>query len=306
MENLIIISGSNGYLGKELAKLSIKENYQVIGISRNINTFIKNERFSYISNRSNLSKEVLKDKLINLINGKNFKKKIFINTAWSGETSLSNGNLEKQLSNLMISLGYLDLCSELNFDKFVNVGSLLENYFDQYVNSEWQNGAFPFLNQKNYIFSKTTSRDFCRLKSYLNKIDYIHCIFSVFLDNEITGNGYIHDTLRRIIKFENYQEPSNNEYFDLTNLREGCESILKLCIHGKPNMTYYIGNSDPIKLKDAFHIFKNYRDKKNIFKSRKKHSDRIKKYFDNTNLFEDIGYKPLLTFDEFSKKYFSK
>ena len=75
MENLIIISGSNGYLGKELAKLSIKENYQVIGISRNINTFIKNERFSYISNRSNLSKEVLKDKLINLINGKNFKKK---------------------------------------------------------------------------------------------------------------------------------------------------------------------------------------------------------------------------------------
>ena len=169
MKNLIVITGSNGYLGRELVKLFIKKKYQVIGISRNKSTVYKHKNYFYFSNKKIIYNELLKEKINGLIKNENYKNKIFLNLAWSGEKSLSDGELDIQLSNTILSTNFLDLAADLNFDRFINVGSILEKFFDQYLNLDWKNLNFSFNTQRNYILSKSINRDFCSLKAYLKK-----------------------------------------------------------------------------------------------------------------------------------------
>ena len=153
--------------------------------------------------------------------------------------------------------------------------------------------------------AKNICRDFNRLVSYLEKIEYIHCSFSVFIDPELSGKGYIPSTLKKISQDLEYKRPDNKELFDITLLDEGCEAIYLLSQNAKINKNYYIGTSYPRKLRDLFITFENAKlnkqENQEILYSAPKNN-----LFCIKNLVEDTSYKPLKTFDKFAFEFFNK
>ena len=134
---------------------------------------------------------------------------IFINSAWHGYKSLSDGNLSEQIENIYLSNDAIKLATQIGCNRFLHIGSIFENYIDNFINNDWNTKTYNFKNQLNYSLAKNICRDFNRLVSYLEKIEYIHCSFSVFIDPELSGKGYIPSTLKKISKDLDYKRPDN-------------------------------------------------------------------------------------------------
>lgn len=307
MKNLILILGSNGYVGNALVKKFIIENNFVIGLGRSFHSrqinqpFINDSNFKYFSLESK-SLFCLESEL------KSFCKKlsldlIFINSAWAGNKNISDGGFSDQLKNIFLSNDAISIASEIGCKKFINIGSIFEDYIDKFIIKDWYQSKFNFENQIDYSLAKNICRDFNKLVSYLQKIDYIHCSFSVFIDLELSGKGYIPLTLKQIAQGINYKEPINNELFDITFLDEGCEAIYLLSQKGKINESYYIGTSLPRRLEDIFNTFKAAKLNESIDKDDFAKSP-FYDLFDTSSLIKDIGYKPTKTFNKFALEFF--
>ena len=228
---------------------------------------------------------------------------IFINSAWSGNKTLSDGDFSDQLKNIFLSSDAITVASEIGCKKFINIGGVFEDYIDKFINENWYESQFNFVNQVDYSLAKNICRDFNKLVSYLQKIDYIHCSFSVFIDSELSCKGYIPTTLKQIAQGLNYKEPNNEELFDITSLNEGCEAIYLLSQKGKINKRYYIGTSLPRTLKNTFNTFKAAKLNKSINEDKYEKSI-FNNLFDTSSLIEDIGYKPTKTFNDFALEFF--
>ena len=312
MNSLAIVAGSNGYVGSNLTNFLLKNNYFVIGLGREESSKLiqsdlieTNSKFKYfcIKNLDILSEVQIELKKI--ISKLDYKKIIFINSAWNGENSVSGGFLRMQLENVVLSTNFIKLAKNLNCIKFIYLGSVLEDYLDDFLINKNLDNHFPFPTQKNYIFSKNTARDFNRLISYYEKIDYIHCKFSVFIEDNLNSLGYIHDVLKKISLEEEYIAPSNDNFFDFTILSEACKTIFLICEKASGNKTYYIGNSNPCTLSEYFSIFKSFKEKSEIKQTFINPSYKIKNFFDVKNLQQDIGYYPQMKFVDFAKNFFN-
>ena len=311
MSNLAIIAGCNGYVGSNLVDFLLRNGYDVIGLGRRERSKIFQSIF--VNTKSEFRYLCIKDldiigdvnnELKKMISGIDYEKLIFINAAWDGEYSVSGGSLDIQLENIFLSTNFIKLAKNLNCHKFVYLGSVLEDYLDNYLIEENFQKQFPFLSQKNYIFAKNTSRDFNKLISYYEKIDYLHCKFSVFIEDNLKGSGYIHNVLNKISAGEEYNPPSNDQFFDFTILSEACKTIYLICDKASGNKTYYIGNSNPHKLYEFFSIFKSFKDKSGTKKMLSNPSNKVKQFFDVTNLNQDVGYYPQKTFIDFAENFF--
>lgn len=309
MKNLVLILGSNGFVGNALVKKFLSKDNFVIGIGRSKNSRQHKERNLKDSNFQYFSLEdknimSIKPQLINYVTKLN-KNSIFINSAWNGCQSISDGSLTQQFNNVYLSNDAIKLATQIGCNRFLHIGSIFENYIDKFINNDWNKNTYNFKNQLNYSLAKNICRDFNRLVSYLEEIEYIHCSFSVFIDPELSGKGYIPSTLKKISQDLEYKRPDNKELFDITLLDEGCEAIYLLSQNAKINKNYYIGTSYPRKLKDLFITFENAKlnkqENQEILYSAPKND-----LFCIKNLEEDTSYKPLKTFDKFAFEFFNK
>ena len=141
MKNLVLILGSNGYLGNALVKKFILEKNFVIGLGRSLKSrqinqpFINDSNFKYFSLQDN-SLFYLETKLKSFCNKIN-KDLIFINSAWSGDKTLSDGNFYDQLKNIFLSSDAISIASEIGCKKFINIGSIFEDYIDKFISENW-------------------------------------------------------------------------------------------------------------------------------------------------------------------------
>ena len=174
MKNLVYILGSNGYIGNSLVKKFISKGFFVIGLGRSQTfrqkneKYIRNSNFHYFSigNKNILN---IKSQLRNYTNKFNMNS-IFINTAWQGEKSLSDGDLSSQIKNVYLSNDAINLAKEVGCYKFLYIGSILENYIDKFIANNWYESGYNFENQLDYSLAKNICRDFNKLVSYLKKL----------------------------------------------------------------------------------------------------------------------------------------
>ena len=228
--------------------------------------------------------------------------------------SLSDGDLSSQIKNVYLSNDAINLAKEIGCYKFLYIGSILENYIDKFIAYDWYESEYNFENQLDYSLAKNICRDFNKLVSYLKKIDYIHCTFSIFIDPELSGKGYIPTTLKQISRGLKYNKPNNNQLFDITLIDEGCEAIYLLSQKAKINKPYFIGTSLPKNLNEIFQTFEKAKHKMSLNLEDLEDFENLEDLdnlsnndlFNIDNLIKDIGYKPTKTFNEFAIDYFKK
>ena len=142
MKNLVFILGSNGYVGNALVKKFLSKDNFVIGIGRSKKSRqhkernlkdLKDSNFQYFSleDKNIMS---LKPQLINYVTKLN-KNSIFINSAWNGCQSISDGSLTQQFNNVYLSNDAIKLATQIGCDRFLYIGSIFENYIDNFINN---------------------------------------------------------------------------------------------------------------------------------------------------------------------------
>ena len=298
---LSIVFGSNGYIGNALTKYLLSLDERVIGIGRkagssSLRQLKKNRaKFQYIQFKNFDSLEIdIRNLNLDLNNA------IFYNTAWSGLSNLTNGDLNDQLSNVSLSANSIIFASKLKIWRYVNIGSLQETFLEKFLDEDNFEGEKKELSRLNYSLSKLAAREYNKLIAYFNKIEYIHIRFSALISKDLRGRGYINSTLLNIYNKLNYVPPNNQEYFDLCLLDEAIISLRKIAIQGKPSFDYYLGTGKPSKLSTYFDIFSGYINNGDI-KPIPEAPPEVMKIFNPKDFLQDTLNEPLKNFSVFCK-----
>ena len=259
-----IITGANGLIGQALVTELIKNNVAVLCLGRRPQQvlpkpFPSPQNAAYL--RLDMSKiRTLADKVrtVNLpVNF--FEHCVFFHLAWEGETGLTDGDLNKQLTNASNTTEAIKIAKRLGCEKFINLGTITETLMEHAL----QNNSPPFdLQQFNYGIAKLASRDMAKITSYLEKIDYIHARVSVPLDDNLNSGGYICSTLKKIALGEPYDDPLTHQPYDLVFVSDVARALRLIGMSGEDKQDYYIGSGRCKRLKTLFDQFKSMVDQR--------------------------------------------
>lgn len=209
---------------------------------------------------------------------------VFFNFAWGGESSLTNGELSKQIENAIHAASAVRIAKQMGCIKFINVGSLEETYADL----ELKNKVSRDLSQMNYAISKLASRDLCKLVAYLEKIDYIHTRLSAPISVDLSNGGFITKTILAIKNGAPFERPINKKLFDIISTDDVAKAFFDIGVHGINKRDYFIGSSMPTTLDNFFtNIELLLQGKATVFSSCKSPIDSI---FDTKILKNDTGF----------------
>lgn len=292
-----IITGGTGKLGRNVVKYFLENKIQVLVISRkkpSHESFIEFAKFkNFKLCQLDLKKIELLPKKLGGLKWKINDSCVFYHFAWEGKNTLTDGDINIQIDNILIGTRIIEIAKKLGCIKFINSGSIEENCIKDFFNKKWINNHYHS-NQAIYSATKLSAKDFFLLTAYINKIDYIHTRFSAFYDNDFSFKGYINQSFKKILIQENVDFPKNAELFDLINIKDLAKAYFLLGIYGKNKEDYFIGTGSPLTL---FEYFKKLADLKNIkLKFNEKDDYEIKKstlnkkYFNVEKLKSHTGF----------------
>ena len=255
----VIIAGSSGYIGRHLVAFFVERNVEVFCLQR---------KPSLPPVRSNLVKYFFTDLEYDL--GHIFllfqqpnqlaSGAIFYNCAWnSGESGkLLSQQFDKQLANVNITSNCVKLASQLGCAKFINIGSLLESYYQAYLDSSLSIDYLPdLIKVRDYSIAKHACRDFGLLISYLCKIDYIHVRFSACVSSVSSPNGYIENTLSQLSLGLAIDPPISKLLYDVIPIYDLCLALGVLGVLGRNKEDYFIGTGCASNLSEFFTSIRN-------------------------------------------------
>ena len=288
-----IVLGATGYIGSKVVKTLIKDDISVLAIGRSDIEKVKkilpidSIKLIYLQlDIQNIEELVKTNKWIRWCSNYDT---VFYNFAWLGVYKLTDGTLEDQLKNVGLGSKAVEISSKLGCKKYINAGSQEEYLLDVYLKNSWQKKSYN-INSLNYASAKLINRDMSMLIAYLHKIDYINTRFSIVIDANLSGNGYINKTLRKIKNNEDFEQPKNIQLFEIIDLEELAKAYVLIGKYGKNKADYYIGNGITHGLTEYFDMFlacKSVDSKKILYLKEGKHS----KYFDSSNFFNDMQFK---------------
>ena len=131
----------------------------------------------------------------------------------------------------------------------------------------------------------------CKITSYIEKIDYIHTRLSAPLSPQLNQKSFIANTLKKIIKGEDYEAPKNTRPFDIISTQDVCLAFELIGKNGKNKSDYFIGTGNPVTLLNFFRQFERMLRENKLKKSDDFMSEETKKMFDVNNLFLETGFK---------------
>lgn len=294
----VIISGINGFVGRETAKYFVDNDYYVIGITRD-DTNLSNKSNILIFNEFQLQSKIVIDNIASL------SPKIFINLAWRGTSGVLRSELDTQLLNISTLHKYLILAKELKCEKFVSAGSIMEKevlYFLRCCNSN--------IMDEKYIYGLT--KLYAHYLSKMLMIEYNLPVSWVTITNVYGVGDYsmrlINSTIDKLIKGERITFSKCDQIYDFVNVKDVAKALYVIAEKGIKGKDYTIA-SNPAPLK-KFLIELNKIITQNelcVFKSEHKYpcAELTLEDFDLETLHFDTGFYPEIPFRQGIKETYN-
>ncbi len=262
----ILITGISGFIGKNLIKKLLKEDYIIYGIVKNRKEIKKIKKYIKLLD----SKRILK---IDITNFKRLsralrriKPKYIIHLAALADPSRDIKNLEETFENNVIgTLNLLVASKDINYDKFINI-STAEVYSSHKV--PFKEGMKP--NPVSpYSASKICSETYCNLfsRTYNKPITTLR-FFLIYGPNQNT-NTFIHAIINNALKNKDIIMTKGEQKREFTYVNDAVDAIIKTLKNKKSNFEIInIGSGKQHKLIDvAENVIKLTKSKSKIITS---------------------------------------
>tara|TARA_B100000579_G_C22759654_1_gene818305 strand:+ start:149 stop:1150 length:1002 start_codon:yes stop_codon:yes gene_type:complete len=331
----VLLTGSSGFIGFHVAKRLIKEGFEVVGLD-SMNDYysrqLKEDRLSILIKDNNYEfHEVLledKDSLENIFSSHKFE--YVINLAAQAGVRYSLTNPDAYISsNIEGFLNLLEICKEHNSLKHLLYASSSSVYGmnNQSMFSEADEVNHPI---SLYAATKRSNELMAHVYSNMYEIPMTGMrFFTVYGPWGRPDMALFHFTKSIIEGREIEIFNQGNMKRDFTYIDDIVEAVFRLLDHipGRnedislkanssyaPFKVFNIGNGEPVNLMDFLSTLEKKLQKNAIYKKvSMQPGDVAKTYANNEDLYQAIGYKPLVSVEEgvsnfvdWYKSYFNK
>ena len=299
----IIITGGSGFLGSKLAETLTEANYEVLALGRKKFNEINEIRKDRLSGSTYLRCDLSKENLYEILENAGWSSQniyAIFHLAWGGESGLSDLNSTKQFENLPISLKLFENSKSLGIKKFIYTGTMEEFFAEQYINLDYKQDSL-YNRHVLYALAKLWTRRSLKIKAINSEIDTLFITNSHIIGPGDDKDSFLQVSLSKMIHNQPITMSSGVQLFDVIDVVDCAEAYLSVLKNGKNLGFYMAGSGNPHMLKiyilEMRALFPEYNS---LTIDSKKFADVVleKSFFDTSNLVNDTGFVPKITFKE--------
>lgn len=292
-----IVTGATGFIGKFLVRELVKQKVEVIAVVR------KNTRNLKAINslpvrivECNIAEyykfpDIILDRDIDAV----------FHIAWQGVSDMDARNQKIQLQNLQSTLDLIDAMKNMNIGTFVGCGSMHE------AEALIEMAEDKVITNCGYMYkaAKTAAHWMGKAKAGTYGIRFFWPLINTYGEEEQSAR-LVNTIIRKVLKGESPALSNGTQYYDFVHVSDVARALYLIAEKGIDGTNYTIGSGDPKPLKEFLKIVGNVANKLHNGEEVSLGFGEITSNvislpastFNTTKLYQDTGFKPLITFEE--------
>lgn len=235
-----IVTGANGFIGKQLVSELLSRNIDVIAIDICFDEVLsKNDKVVCINCKEKSPfdlEEVLRE----------LKAEVFFHLAWAGTSGQLRADYSVQLNNVKLACDYVTLCSKIDCKRFVYASSINEMETYEYLQSDDINPSGGYI----YGVGKLAAHLMGETVAKQNGVEFIPVIITNIYGAGEKSARLINTSIRQLLNKEHCSFTEGKQTYDFIYITDAIASIVEVAEKGKPFNRYYIGSGNPKPLRE--------------------------------------------------------
>ena len=289
----VVVTGASGFIGCELLKELTSKKIKVYAVVRNESR--KNNSIQNLSGIELIYSEM--DELISITEMIEETPDAFCHLAWAGSTGNARADYELQLKNVKWTVDAVHVAHKLGCKHFLAAGTLAELDVNAY---SAQNGSTPNA-VSNYGVAKIAAHYMS--KAECNKLGISHLwayLSNTYGMGDYTSN-FINFAVKSFITKRSGDFTAGEQLYDFVNVIDAANGLACILQNGRNNYAYYIGSTEPRKLKEYIYIIRDAIDETmeiNLGVIPFNGISHLREIYDCSDLVNHTGYRPQISFEE--------
>lgn len=287
----VIVTGANGFIGRNLVENLTDRNIQVIALDINFCDELKSNRLVTCVDCSNKSIDELRHSL----NEKHYD--CFFHLAWKATSGPKRADYIVQLDNAKMVCDYVLLSKEISCNRFIYASSINEMETYEYLQSDDIEPSGGYI----YGTGKLAGHLMGEVVAHQNEIDFIPVIITNIYGAGENSARLINTSIRNLLNKEHCSFTEGFQTYDFIYISDAINSMVEIALKGKAFNRYYIGSGEPKPLREFLLEMKDTVDPTAElglgdipFKGISLNYDQFKL----KKVFEDTGYENKISFKE--------
>ena len=250
-----IVTGAGGFIGAPFVNYLLSNGYFVLALgrkklgelsARKRRLLMGAEYMSVDMDDINKLPELLK-KTSGIPESNNL---IFFNLAWGGLNSLSDLDVEAQLTNISRSLNCMLVADELGCSSFIQIGTMEEAFAEKYLSLK-HNETSVYNRHLIYSIAKINAHKALKLKAAELGLRFIYVLHSHVMGPEDTKDSFLQVTLEKFVnKEKNIVFSTGEQTFDVISVDDCIHGYFLICEIGQSHKRYWVGSGEPRPLRE--------------------------------------------------------
>lgn len=237
----VIVTGANGFIGKNLINELLNQNIKVVAIDvRFDEELLKNTAITCL-NCSDLTMEQMQEQLLNTISYD-----CFFHLAWAGTSGPARGDYVSQLDNVKLACDYIQFAKKVNCKRFIYASSINEMETYEYMQSDDIKPSGGYI----YGTGKLTAHLMGEVVAYQNDIEFIPIIITNIYGIGEKSARLINTSIRKLLNKEHCSFTEGKQTYDFIYITDAINSIVEVAKKGIAFNRYYIGSGNPKPLRE--------------------------------------------------------
>lgn len=236
----VIVTGANGFIGKNLVNALIGKGCKIIAFDIGFD--------EDLSNNENVCCINVQDKPVKDLQHDIPNEKIdcLFHLAWAGTSGAARADYTVQLNNVKIACDYIELCAEIGCKRIIYASSINEMETYEYLQSDNIEPSGGYI----YGTGKLAAHLMGETVAKLNHIAFIPVIITNIYGIGERSARMIYTSLVKLINGEHCSFTAGYQTYDFIYITDAINSVVEVADKGKPFNRYYIGSGEPKPLRE--------------------------------------------------------
>lgn len=246
----VIVTGANGFLGKNLVNHLIEKGYHVVALDVQFDYSLLNKKAVNCINV--MDKEIAE--LKEIIPKADYE--CFFHLAWGGTSGPLRADYSVQLNNVKLTCDYILLCREIGCKRVIYASSINEMETYEYLQSDDIEPVGGFI----YGTGKLAAHLMGETVAAINGVEFIPVIITNIYGVGEKSARMIYTSINKLLHKEHCSFTAGYQTYDFIYITDAINSIIEVAEKGKAFNRYYIGSGEPKPLREFLIEMKNIID----------------------------------------------